>query len=182
MKKVLSFPSYAWLFWAGWGLGACDGQLDKIGEFKPYEGPTSKVFDMVTNYSDSGRVKIQLLAPLQLEYESGNQDFPEGITVNFFNAEGQNYNRLTAKKAIYDKKNNQYTALGEVVVNNLLTKETLQTEELHWRPTQRQIFTEKFVVIQTPREILKGNGLTADQDFMAYKIKQPTGKFSLPEN
>lgn len=148
---------------------------------KPFEGPTMKTFDLVTNYSDSGKVKIRVKAPLQLEYQSGNQEFPKGITIDFFNYKGEVYSRLSAKQAFYEKNKNEYTALGNVVVENITNKETLKTEELHWTPTKQEIYTDKAVTITTPKELLKGNGLVAAQDFAAYEIKKPTGVFALPK-
>jgi LPS export ABC transporter protein LptC len=126
-------------------------------------------------------VKIRVSAPLQLEYESGNQEFPKGIQVDFFNEKEENYSRLTAKQAFYEKDKNEYTAKGDVVVENIENQEVLKTEELHWTPIKREIYTDKFVVITTPKEILKGNGLVAAQDFTSYEIKKPTGVFSVPE-
>jgi hypothetical protein len=55
----------------------------------------------------------------------------------------------------------------------------LSTEELNWDPQKQIVFTDKFVVIETPTEILKGEGLEANQNFTKYKILKPTGVFSI---
>ncbi len=162
-------------------LTACEVSKKEIESMKPFEGPTMKTFELVTNYSDSGMVKIRVSAPLQLEYETGNQEFPDGIQVDFFNEKEENYSRLTAKEAFYDKTKNEYTAQRDVVVENVKNQEILKTEELNWTPSKREIYTDKFVVITTPTEILKGHGLVAAQDFTAYEIKKPTGVFSVPK-
>ncbi len=160
---------------------ACGDNAIDPSKNKPFEGPTMKTYDLVTNYSDSGRVKIRVKAPLQLEYQSGNQEFPKGISVDFFNQKEEIYSRLTAKQAFYEKDKNEYTAIGNVVVENITNKETLKTEELHWTPTKQEIYTDKAVTITTPKELLKGKGLVAAQDFGAYEIKKPTGVFALPD-
>jgi lipopolysaccharide export system protein LptC len=66
-----------------------------------------------------------------------------------------------------------------VVLENAVKKETLRTEELFWNKQTRKIHTDKFVTIQTETEILKGTGLTANQDFSDYNITNPTGVFSI---
>ncbi|NJO00576.1 MAG: LPS export ABC transporter periplasmic protein LptC [Bacteroidia bacterium] len=158
---------------------ACHDNTKDISQMKPYKGPILTAFDTHTLYSDSGRVKIQVYAPIQLEYADGNQDFPKGVTVDFYNKDGISYTRLTSNKARYLRNKNQYIATGDVVVKNLVKNERLNTEELNWTPNDRKIFTDKFVTITTPDEILRGNGLTANQDFTSYRITQPTGKFKI---
>ena len=66
-----------------------------------------------------------------------------------------------------------------MVVKNLQKKETLNTEELHWDRTKQEVFTDKFVRIETPTEILTGQGLRANQDFSRYRILKPTGIFTV---
>jgi hypothetical protein len=71
---------------------------------------------------------------------------------------------------------------GNVIVRNLQKGETLNTEELSWKPETKKIFTEKFVTITTADEILKGEGLDAMQDMTHYRIRKPLGVFSLKQN
>ncbi len=160
---------------------SCQTDPEQLKALEPYNGPIMKTVNIQTVYRDSGNVKIIMEAPLQLEYESGDQYFPKGITLNFYNDEGLCYNQLTAQKARYSKIENLYTGTGDVVVENIVKQERLNTEELNWSPEEQKIYTEKFVTITTPDELLKGEGLTANQDFTEYKITFPRGEFSIPE-
>jgi LPS export ABC transporter protein LptC len=101
--------------------------------------------------------------------------------MTFFDRKGKVTNTVRANYGKYDKQKDQYFIRGNVVLENAVKKETLRTEELYWDKNTRKIHTDKFVTIQTESDILKGHGLTANQDFSNYKILKPTGIFSLSQ-
>lgn len=160
---------------------ACETNTLNPAVIKPLEGPTLKTFDIHMIYTDSGKVKTEMHAPLRLEYKNGDETYPNGITLDFYNAQGKRYTQLKADKARKLNQENKYTAFGNVVVKNTQEKQQLNTEELNWTPSNHQIFTDAHVIITTETEILKGKGMTANQDFSTYTIKQPTGKFTVKE-
>ena len=133
-----------------------------------------------TVYSDSGRTRVILTAPLQQEWATGNRTFPKGIQIQFYDAGGKPESKLTAQKGYYDKMTEIYTARGNVQVENTQEKRKLKSEELKWNRFQKQVYTDKFVRIETPTETLFGDGLTASQDFSTYKILKLRG--TIPVN
>lgn len=160
-------------------LVSCKDGLEGVGKKEDYTGALIKTFDLKMQLSDSAKLRIEVRAPLQLEFQNGNQEYPKGVTVEFYNAEGKKKTRLTADKGKYNKITNIYTVTNNVVVKNLEKGEELNTEELNWSPLAQDIYTTQKVKITTPTEILYGNGMHAKQDFMTYKITQPTGKFTV---
>ncbi len=144
-----------------------------------YKGPISQSRDIATLYSDSARLQIQLTAPLQMQYENGDGIYPNGINMIFYDIKGNVANTVRANYGKYDKQKDSYFARGNVIVNNVIKNETMRTEELHWDKQKRLLFTDKFVTIQTKTDILKGHGMTANQDFSNWKITKPTGVFTL---
>ena len=143
---------------------------------KTYSGPIIMANNILTVYSDSARPKVHQFAPVQLEFADGDREFPEGITVKFFNKDGLSVtSMLTANYAKYDKQTEIYTAVGNVVVQSLEENKKLMTEELLWKRIPQTVETDKFVRIETDRETLTGTGLTAKQDFTSYKILKPSG-------
>ncbi|TAE19575.1 MAG: LPS export ABC transporter periplasmic protein LptC [Bacteroidetes bacterium] len=168
-----------YLFFLLLGLASCKDGLEGVGKKEDYDGPSIKAFNLKMQLSDSAKLRVEVHAPLQLEYQNGNQEYPKGVTVEFYNAEGKKYTRLTADKGKYNKATHIYTVWNNVVVKNIEKQEEMQTEELNWSPHAQDIYTTKRVKITTLTEILHGNGLKAKQDFMTYKIMQPTGKFTV---
>ena len=171
MKGFLILVAFA-LF-----MTACNTSEIKV--YKKYEGPMLIGYDVFTNYTDSGKVKMHMWTPEQQELESGNRIFPKGIKINFYE-KGKVSSVLTAKFATYDKKTGIYTVRNNVVVESHDKGKKLNTEELMWYPKEHKVRIEKqhFVRIQTPTEVLTGHGLEASEDFTWYKITKVAGIFA----
>jgi len=162
------------------GVASCNTADDEdLKKRVVYKGPISQSRDIATLYSDSARLQIKLSAPLQMQYENGDGIYPKGINMIFYDKNGNIANTVRANYGKYDKQKDSYYARGNVIVNNVVKDETMRTEELHWDKQKRLLFTDKFVTIQTQTDILKGHGMTANQDFSNWKITRPTGVFTL---
>ncbi|GIV38281.1 MAG: hypothetical protein KatS3mg033_0081 [Thermonema sp.] len=161
---------------------ACDEERKKgIKEMQVYSGPLVESENIVSLYSDSAKVKIKLEGKKQAQYENGNIEYPEGVKVTFFDDFMKPKAVLSARQGFYYKEKQLYRVVGEVLVEDLKEKKTLQTEELFWAPKDKKIYTDKFVIITTPTEIIKGEGLVANEDFSYYEIQKPTGIITLEE-
>jgi LPS export ABC transporter protein LptC len=141
---------------------------------KPYTGPLGIVKNVHTVYTEKAEELITMKAPLQIEYQNGDREFPNGIEIVFFE-KGKASSRMTANKAYFNKEKNTYKGVGNVLVKSLTNEDKLKSEELNWNPTTKKVTTEKFVTIENKDEILTGDGLEADQDFSHYKFKNPRG-------
>lgn len=161
------------------GFG-CKKELKDPDKEQKYTGPTMENHDVVTLYSDSAKLLIKLQAPLQQEFENADRVFPDGLFVEFYEEEGQVTSTLKANYGKQDR-NNMFEAQGNVVVQNLVKKEKLETEQLFWDKRRAKIHTDKFVRITTPEQIIMGNGLQANQDFSSYVIRDITGIIDLQE-
>lgn len=163
-------------------FSACDEERKKgIKDMKVYTGPLVESENIVSLYSDSAKVKIKLEGKKQAQYENGNIEYPEGVKVTFFDTYTRPKAVLSARQGYYYKEKQIYRVVGEVLVEDLKEKKTLQTEELFWSPKDKKIYTDKFVIITTPTEIIKGEGLLANEDFSYYEIQKPTGIITLDE-
>jgi LPS export ABC transporter protein LptC len=150
-------------------------QDEKIKKPVKNDDPMVETTDILTIYSDSAKVKIQVKASKQYTYANGNIVYPTGIEIIFMDTAEKETTRLTAKKATFDKLKNIYVAERDVVVFEKIEKKTLKTASLVWSPLEKQIKTDSSLVITTPTQIIKGNGMIAAQDFSRYEIIKPTG-------
>ncbi len=160
-------------------LQGCTTKKQDLEKFIEYKGPLVILKNAETHFSDSAELKIRLNAPLQEEYENGDRVFPIGVEIKFFGEDRKISSELVANYGHFDKAKQLYKVKGNVQVSNLLEGKKLSTEELYWDPAKQLVFTDKFVVIETPTEVLKGEGLEANQSFSNYKILKPTGIFSI---
>ncbi|GHB52236.1 hypothetical protein GCM10008106_36160 [Mongoliitalea lutea] len=141
--------------------------------FEIYTGPVSIGYDVNLYHSDSAIVRIHLKAKKQLEFETGDYEFPEGIDITFFDEEGIVTTTIRADKGYYIRKDHLYRGEGDVQVKNLEKEQSLASEELFWDPNAKKIYTEKFVTVTDKKSIIKGTGLEADEGFNEYKIYKP---------
>ncbi len=162
-------------------LSSCTEQNEAKKVFEEFEGPMIEATKVEMIFSDSAMIKVKAKAPLQLEYQSGDMDFPEGLYIEFFNDKKEKYAYIKANNAYYFKTEDRWRAREDVVVENLESNERLNTEELFWEPNKEWISTEKFVTITTATEILHGTGFEAKQDLSDATIIKPTGVFDLDE-
>lgn len=167
------------LLFTTWFLYACSPP--ETGPPVIYDGPIREASDVELFYSENFIVKVKLKAKKVLEFQNGDREFPEGIYLEFFNEFGQLTSTLRANQARYFKADDQWRARGKVEVTNLEKNEQLNTEELFWKPSKEEIFTERFVSIRMQNEVLYGEGLRARQDMSDYTILRPHGEFVLTD-
>lgn len=153
----------------------------EIAQPVEYTGPLREAADVDMLYSEKDRVKVKMKARKILEFKNGDQEFPEGIYLEFYNEVGVMTSTLKANHAFYFKEQNQWRGRGKVEVKNIEKKQQLNTEELFWKPSTRKIFTEKFVTIKLETEVIYGTGLDAAQDLSFYTIRKPQGDFEIKD-
>lgn len=154
---------------------SCDRE-NRENELKHYAGPMLVSKNLNTIYTDSGRTKLRMEAPIQVEFSNGNQEYEKGMTVRFYQKDGTVKSYLKADFVHYNKVQDLYTAVGNVVLEDLVDKQQLRTQKLHWSKFEGKVFNNEYVEITTPTQILKGKGLTALQDFSSYTILEPEGQ------
>ena len=147
-----------------------------------YDGPSREMENVDMLYTEKQTLKVKLQAKKIFEFASGDNEFPEGIYLEFYDETGLLTSTLRANSAYFFKAENKWRARGKVEVKNIEKGEELNTEELFWRPDKKRIFTEKFVTIKQHSEVLYGTGLDAAQDLSDYTITKPEGEIEVKEN
>jgi LPS export ABC transporter protein LptC len=133
--------------------------------------------DVTIIYSEQGKSRIRMFATEFIRNEIAKPPFVDmrkGLKVEFFDDSMNVESTLTAMYARwYEGKGNVLIRDSVVVINK--KGETLRTEELIWNQDVRKFYTEKFVRINTPDQVMYGDGLEANEDFSWYRIKNPKG-------
>lgn len=160
---------------------ACSQEAREVPEQPVYEGPMREVTNVNTLYSDSAIVKIRIIAPRQLFLLSGDEEYPEGVFLEFYDELGNITSVFQSDKAFYRSEEKHYQGIGNVIVKNLESGDELNTEELFWKPEDKRVYTNKFVTILSEGEVHTGEGLIANQNFDNYQILKPTGTLSIQD-
>lgn len=167
-------------------LGACQDDKEKDAAAKKpvqYKGPTLETRNVLTLFSDSARLQVQLKAKLEQTFESGDLVYPQGVDMNFYAKDGSRVNTLRGDYGKYTRADNKYVVRGKVRVRNQEKQQSLETEELFYDRGRQRIYTDSAMAvrIQTPTEVLTGFGMDANEDFSRYRILRPTGVFAVDD-
>jgi LPS export ABC transporter protein LptC len=146
-----------------------------------YDGPLRKAENITMHYAEKQRLKVVLTAKKINEFQNGDQEFPEGIYLEFYDEKGNITSTLRANEAFHFKQENKWRGRGNVVVINLEKEQQLNTEELFWLPATRKIFTDKFVTITDHQDVIHGTHLKANQDLSNYSLRETTGEVSVKD-
>ncbi len=139
--------------------------------------PTQSIMNLETIYTDSGKIKLKVTAPLVERFSGDDYNkifFSKGIRVLFFDKNGLVESSLSAKHAIYHENETLWEASDSVVaINN--KGEVLNTELLFWNEKENRIYSNKFVKITTEEDVIYGNGFESDQTFSSWTITKVKG-------
>ena len=105
-------------------------------------------------------------------------EFPEGLVLTLYDSQGVQESILKANYGINYPNEKRIIVKNDVEVTNS-KNETLNTEQLTWMREEGRIFTEEYVKITTPDEIIYGDGLESNETFSKYQIKNIRGSISV---
>lgn len=172
------------LFFALLLLAACGEEINKVKVLlEPNNMPIEKGKDIEIIYTDSGRIRARVNAPIIERFDNAlklQTEMPSGIKVSFYNGLGAIESTLTANYAVRNDRTKAMTAKNDVVLTNV-NGDTLKTELLNWDEYSQRIYTDQFVRISTKDEIIMGTGFESNPEFTKYKISQISGTISLKE-
>lgn len=172
-------------------LTSCVNDLAEVNQlFDEAETGTEVAKDIEMLYSDSAVVRVRILGPTlirHLETEKPRDEFPDGVHVDFLEADGSVSSTLDAQHA------ERFTRENIVIVRSNLNQgvpvilknaegEKLETSELIWNEGDGKVYTDKFVKITKPEEIIFAYGFTAKQDFSEYTLQKVVGRVKVNED
>ncbi len=179
--KILAATAVAAMF-----FNSCSDQ--PVEDIPELVDATDKPVEVSINteiiYSDSAVLRLKIVTPeLQRWTNAENPyvEFPKGLELFFYDSIGGLQSTLKADYAInYTEEKRVEVKHNVEVVNG--KEETLNTEHLIWLQAEEKIYTEEFVKITTPDEIIYGDGLEANQQFTKYRIKNIKGTIAVEED
>lgn len=145
--------------------------------------PLAITKDFISLYSDSGKVILQIEAPIRMDYAGTGTEFyselPEGIKLIFFDANKKVLANLIADYALI--KGSGMFLKGHVKMESAKNG-TLTTESLYWNSEKKEIVTVDAIQIKQERKVIYGQGLWANQDFSEYRIFVPIGTIPISDH
>lgn len=139
--------------------------------------------DVIILYSDSAELRIRISGPESKRYTRGystEEEFPDGVYVEFFNAEGVVNAWLKSDYAIRKEKDKVVIAQRNVVLENI-SGERIEGEELIWDEREREIYSNRFVKITRGDEVVYGYAFRSDENFTRMEMKAIEGDLRFPQ-
>ena len=172
------------IFYVLLNLAACKEQPTELRQVFTLDDIAVEVGrDVEILYSDSAVVRVKVSGPLLYNFsdpQNPRQEFPESVKIDFLEPDLSVRSVLTAKRAIRYQEKGQIIARDSVVMLSI-KQEKLETEELIWDEKTAKVYTDKFVKVSQPGEVVYGFGLEAAQDFSYWKIKVPKGRIKVEQ-
>lgn len=168
---------------AGMLVSGCENNLDEVKRLTTFEKlPAQTVLNSYITYTDSGRITLEIRAGRidRFPGEHPLDTFSGGIEVISYDDRGNFESQINAEHAVNLPEKKLMIARDSVRLRNYEGK-LLETELLTWDDNTGMIYTDKFVTITTPTEILYGYGLNAKQDFSFYEILDIRGTIIVEE-
>lgn len=132
-------------------------------------------------YTDSGKVKANLISPRLKDYsnrEFAFQEFPEGIKLLLYDQD--KHSTILSDYAIsYD-----YNDLIDLQTNVIIVtqqNDSIFANQLYYDQKNEQIFTNEAFKLVSPTKIITGNGFNSDKDFKNFEALEVTGIIYLDE-
>ena len=156
----------------------CENDIETIKAFSSTDNlPVIEAQNFETIFTDSGQVRYILKTPKLLRFENEGKaflEFPEGMEIIQYDANGKTVSSLTADYAKQFIKEQKWEAKNNVVATNE-NGDTLLTEHLIWEEKNEKIYTDEFVKFIRPDQIITGIGFISDASFKNYRIKNLKG-------
>jgi LPS export ABC transporter protein LptC len=143
---------------------------DINAELRGEEIPAQESWNSTIFFTDSGKTKAILYAGHLRVFENTKETLlDKGLKVDFYNPLEIKTTTLTSKKGRVDEATNNLYAIDSVVAVND-SGVVIRTEEMVWRNSDQKIVSDKFVIIESPKEKIQGYGFESDQQLRNYVI------------
>ncbi|MFK5982007.1 MAG: LPS export ABC transporter periplasmic protein LptC [Flavobacteriaceae bacterium] len=158
-------------------LFSCEGNYNKIQKMNlKDDAPFGIVKKMNTKFTDSGKMTVNLMAPLMYDYSNYSfpyNEFPEGITLYFW--EDGEKSTVISDYAI------KYENTGLIDLRNnvkIITADSLivNANQLYWDQKNEWVFTDSpYKIIFPDGSYNDGQGFNSSQDFTTFLSRKNQG-------
>lgn len=151
-------------------VSGCGSSLREADAINLKETPVQVVVDMFAVQTKDGLVLQRMEAPVMERYSTDSLDyeyFPKGISVYAYTQEGllETYIRSDEARHINGNKKSEgelWEAYGNVVLSNIIKKETMETDTLYWDRDKEELYTDCYVKLYSEQGLMQGKGMRSD--------------------
>lgn len=164
---------------------SCQGRLDSADRLDLTQTPVQTVDNMFIVQTENGVLKMRMEAGLMERFDNDSLSyelFPKGFAVFGYTDDGLLETRITSDNARhlkYEDGREKWEAFGNVVVQNVINKEVMETDTLYWDRRNEKIYTHCYVRMYSPKGFMQGYGMESDQHARNSIILKPFDSYGL---
>lgn len=162
---------------------SCGKGLDEVNKIGlSANEPIGVAEDINLKYTDSGRLKANLLSPKMLDYSNrvfSFSEFDEGIHLYIYDDDNNKSTVISDYAIVYDK-TGLIDLQGHVVLATY-NKDTLFAEQLYYDQAKQWMSTNLPVTFRTGGDLIHGNGFDSDVHFKEAEVLEINGIITLDE-
>lgn len=136
--------------------------------------------------SNNGITEMRMEADVMERYDNDSiskEIFPEGFAVYLYTEEGLLETTLYSDQAhhiTYKKpEGEEWQAFGNVVIQNVIKQETVETDTVYWDQRTHMIYTDCYVRMYSKDGFMQGYGMTSDDKAREATINRPFNSYSV---
>ncbi len=167
-------------------LFSCKGKLDETATLDLSSIPLQTINDMFAVQTKNGVVVMRMEADLMERFENDSvsrETFPEGIAVYSYTDEGLLETTIYSDNALHEtfKAGGEETwaAFGNVVIQNVIKREVMETDTLYWDRGKGEIHTDCYVRMYSPDGFMQGYGMRSDDKARNSIIMRPFNSYGV---
>jgi LPS export ABC transporter protein LptC len=185
MRTVLKNLAWIMLLLAGL-LAGCENDIERINMITDEtEAPTIQGTNIQVIYSDSAKVKVQILAPTYKQYptaERPHMEFENGLEVYFYDDSAKIESEIRADYTIYYMEERLWHATGNVVAQKFDNGDALYTDELFWDENEELIYSDSYTRVISEDNTLYGkNGFRSNQNLTNWQLIGSSGTINIQD-
>jgi LPS export ABC transporter protein LptC len=145
-------------------------------------GPLTIAENINTKYTDSGKLKSNLISPKMLNFSNRDfayYEFPDGADLTLYDDDDNQSNVVADYAIVYDE--TELIDLRGNVVLYTHNKDTLFADQLFYDQKREWLFTNQPVRFRTKDQIINGNGFDSNRNFTNAQVLEVTGIVYLNE-
>lgn len=165
---------------------SCAGKVDKPEKTDLTKIPIQTVDDMFAVQTKNGIVQMRMEADLMERYDNDSctlETFPKGFAVYAYTEEGLLETLIVSDNAIHQQNKKDklefWEAIGNVVIQNLVKQETMETDTLFWNRETNEIYTDCYVRMYSSDGYMQGYGMRADDKARNAVIMKPFNSYGV---
>lgn len=166
-------------------LFSCKDDIPTANINTDKQSPVQRIEGMNVLQFSKGEIAYQVEAPVMERYqdeEAPYDVFPDGFLLKGFTPEGLLETRIRAEYAKNIKgkyEEDIWEAYGNVVINNYIKGERIETDTLFWNRLTQRIYTHTWVKLTTPDLFMQGYGMESDDMARNAVIQNPFDSYAI---